>query len=413
MENLIIQNNLIPMDKQPYEAVERKGIGHPDTLADGVAEAISIDYSKYCLKKFGAVLHHHFDKTLFMGGRAKIDFGIGKMQKPFRLIINGRVSESFGNEIIKFEEIQAKAAKDYLKKALPNLDSDKWLKIHSLSTSYSKFRVWFHPRNLEDLPERTEPYSNDTSCIVGYWPLSRIERLTLKIERFFYKNDNSPKFNFLGQDIKVLSVRNFQNIDITICIPFLSIKTPNEKFYFSKINQIQKEIQKLSQVFLDQGYRIKIHINTSDQRIFKGDVRGRSHYLTVTGSALDYGEEGVVGRGNRTNGLIACMRPSSTDAICGKNPSFHVGKVYVYLATNLARKISEQFSCENIVFLVSQNKRLIAKPLKIIVSSNKRINQKKLENLIEKNLKKNDWIEKIVDGKFFLPLPGGTYGYQV
>jgi S-adenosylmethionine synthetase len=38
------------------EVVERKGSGHPDTLADGVAEAISRAYSRYCLDAFGAIL---------------------------------------------------------------------------------------------------------------------------------------------------------------------------------------------------------------------------------------------------------------------------------------------------------------------------------------------------------------------
>jgi S-adenosylmethionine synthetase len=32
--------------------VERKGIGHPDTLADGLAERLSFVYSKYTKEKF-------------------------------------------------------------------------------------------------------------------------------------------------------------------------------------------------------------------------------------------------------------------------------------------------------------------------------------------------------------------------
>ena len=40
------------IDDQEIEIVERKGLGHPDTLADGVADAISYKYSNYCLKNF-------------------------------------------------------------------------------------------------------------------------------------------------------------------------------------------------------------------------------------------------------------------------------------------------------------------------------------------------------------------------
>jgi S-adenosylmethionine synthetase len=56
------------------EVVERKGAGHPDTLADGVAEAISRAYSRYCLDGFGAILHHNTDKTSLLGGAAHVRF---------------------------------------------------------------------------------------------------------------------------------------------------------------------------------------------------------------------------------------------------------------------------------------------------------------------------------------------------
>lgn len=39
----------------PFEVVERKGIGHPDTLADGISEAISRSLSKFYLDEFGQI----------------------------------------------------------------------------------------------------------------------------------------------------------------------------------------------------------------------------------------------------------------------------------------------------------------------------------------------------------------------
>ncbi len=50
------------------EIVERKGLGHPDTLADGLAESISNAFSQLTMKKFGAVLHHNVDKLMIGGG---------------------------------------------------------------------------------------------------------------------------------------------------------------------------------------------------------------------------------------------------------------------------------------------------------------------------------------------------------
>ncbi|MEJ8650769.1 methionine adenosyltransferase [Streptomyces sp. MS1.AVA.3] len=50
--------------------VERKGLGHPDTLADHLAERLSQIYSQYTASRFGAVLHHNFDK-LALSRRSK------------------------------------------------------------------------------------------------------------------------------------------------------------------------------------------------------------------------------------------------------------------------------------------------------------------------------------------------------
>ena len=60
-----------PADR-PVEIVERKGLGHPDTLADALAERMSVAYSRHCLERFGAVLHHNLDKLYLRGGHCQI-----------------------------------------------------------------------------------------------------------------------------------------------------------------------------------------------------------------------------------------------------------------------------------------------------------------------------------------------------
>jgi len=37
----------------PVEIVERKGIGHPDSLCDGIAERISREYTRWCEQNLG------------------------------------------------------------------------------------------------------------------------------------------------------------------------------------------------------------------------------------------------------------------------------------------------------------------------------------------------------------------------
>ena len=59
------------------EIVERKGIGHPDSIIDGACEAVSIALSKYYLDNFGAILHHNVDKGILVGGKSEAKFGGG------------------------------------------------------------------------------------------------------------------------------------------------------------------------------------------------------------------------------------------------------------------------------------------------------------------------------------------------
>ena len=80
---------------QPVEVVERKGLGHPDTLADALAERMSVAYSRHCLERFGAVLHHNLDKLYLRGGHCQIGLGTFEMTDPVTLTIGGRVSSSF------------------------------------------------------------------------------------------------------------------------------------------------------------------------------------------------------------------------------------------------------------------------------------------------------------------------------
>ena len=42
----IEQLNKVPTHKSDVEIVERKGIGHPDSICDGIAEAVSRELSK-------------------------------------------------------------------------------------------------------------------------------------------------------------------------------------------------------------------------------------------------------------------------------------------------------------------------------------------------------------------------------
>jgi len=51
-----IHNDFLPPNFSSIEVVERKGLGHPDTLADGIVEATELEYARYCRENFGAIV---------------------------------------------------------------------------------------------------------------------------------------------------------------------------------------------------------------------------------------------------------------------------------------------------------------------------------------------------------------------
>lgn len=404
--NLFLKNNLIPIGKQPFEIVERKGLGHPDTVADGLAESISIEYSKYCLTKFGAILHHNVDKTAVIGGLCEIDFNLGKIKKPVRAMLDGRMSECFGKHKIDIKEIQIIAVKNYLKKVLPQLDTDKWLKIHSFVSSSSRNYFWFHPRSFEDIPDYYEPYANDTSTTVGFWPLSTTEKIILECEKFFYDSRLRPKFNFIGQDIKVMAMRRDKNLDLILCIPFFSHKISSSTDYENRLDLIRKKLLTYITNLKGKYYsslKIKLHLNTEDQRV-KNKTTAKGYYFVVTGSALDYGEEGVAGRGNRSRGIISSVRPYSIESICGKNPVYHVGKVYSYIANSLSEKIATVLNCEVNVIITTRNGDPLYNPYSIIINTSEKKEKRLIEKIIIEELEKRNWTKEIIDKAVFLPI---------
>ena len=75
-----------PVRDQDVEIVERKGLGHPDTITDLIMNDISIALSREYKKKAGAILHHNTDKALLVAGETEPRFGGGVIKKPMLLV---------------------------------------------------------------------------------------------------------------------------------------------------------------------------------------------------------------------------------------------------------------------------------------------------------------------------------------
>lgn len=78
MNLTVITHEGLAMSKTPFEVVERKGLGHPDTVCDLLAEHISYDLGQFYLRQCGHVLHYDADKALVVGGRLEPRFGRGR-----------------------------------------------------------------------------------------------------------------------------------------------------------------------------------------------------------------------------------------------------------------------------------------------------------------------------------------------
>lgn len=317
--------------------VERKGIGHPDTLADGIAELASIRYSEYCLAHFGAVCHHNLDKVAVLGGRAWFGAADGQYERPVRVIIGGRASTSFAGDPIPVAELLTAAAHEQLRVALPGYDQTL-IDVRVETTDTSKFPHWFAPRGLHDLPERTRVHSNDTAYLVGVWPRTPAEVTALATEAWLTAQPWS------GSDIKVLVIRDQRRIEVTACVPALAGRVDSTTQFRDLLANAEKSLTGMIGELTaadGAGFAVDVRCNTKEDPA-ACDQPLSSQYFTVSGSAIDYGEDGLVGRGNARHGLISPNHLAGNEITYGKNPAYHVGKVGAWLADQSAAALHQQ-----------------------------------------------------------------------
>jgi S-adenosylmethionine synthetase len=239
--------------------------------------------------------------------------------------------------------------------------------------------------------------ANDTSALVGYAPLTTLEKSILELERYLNSKDFKKKFPESGEDIKVMGLREDNNFTYTVAMAFVDRFVKSEDDYFKKKEEIKEEMKK----FLNTNFGIEpnIYLNTLDER-GKGE---EGCYLTVTGTSAEAGDSGEVGRGNRVNGVIALNRPAGSEAAPGKNMVSHVGKIYNLLAFDIANKIYERIRKHNYVWLLSQIGRPTNKPLiiSIEVDNLKKKEEEIVRDIVEKRFERlKDFLKELIEGRF-------------
>jgi len=319
-----------PLEQQKLEIVERKGLGHPDSVCDNIMDSISVRLSQEYLKKAGAILHHNIDKSLLAAGEAEPRFGGGKIKKPMLLVIGDRATFEFDGEL-PVGDIAVKTAKEWFKEHLRFVDPEK----------HVKYQVELKPGHPElmDIFKRKGKVlgANDTSAAVGYAPMTRVEQTVLGTEKYLNSPEFKKRFPESGEDIKIMGYRKNNELRLTVGMAFVDRYVKNEGDYFKKKDALLGEITNFVKKKWDFD-KVTIELNTLDK---KG--RGvEGVYITVLGTSCEAGDSGQVGRGNRTNGVISLNRPFCSEAAAGKNPVSHVGKIYNTLTHRIAGEIYKQ-----------------------------------------------------------------------
>ena len=345
--NIIVQAAQgIHIDDQPVEIVERKGLGHPDSLCDGIAREISREYSRWCKENLGLILHHNFDKVQLVAGESRAHFGGGEMIKPIRIQIAGRGTREYQGRTIPVDTLAIATARKYLKNTLRYLDVDANVVIDCFAGTGST--------DLTNTVDRIK--ANDTSFGVAHWPHSSLEEIVYETSQ--YLNNLVLKMYPIGEDTKVMGCRNNGTITLTCSIPFIAAKVKTPEEYLSLKRELVNLLQRFAQS-MDEKRKVEVMINNAD------NPQNNDYYLTVTGTSAECGDDGQVGRGNRVTGFIAPFRPSSLEAACGKNAISHVGVIYNVLALETARKICETFPevTDVSVYILSQIGSPLDQPL--------------------------------------------------
>lgn len=314
----------------PVEIVERKGIGHPDTICDALAEELSRTLCRFYLDNFGLILHHNVDKALLWGGASQPAFGGGKITAPMEIFLAGRATSEYKGIKVPIAELVEQSCTDWLQANFHALDVERDVKIHSLIRPGSNDLVELYLRQ-----EKTGiALANDTSCGVGYAPFSELERIVLQVEQTLNAGETKQAHPEIGEDIKVMAVRDHDTIELTIACAFIDRFIADSDDYQQKKTQLALLAENTAKTVSHRD--IKVALNTAD------DVDADSVYITVTGTSAESGDDGEVGRGNRANGLITPYRPMNMEAAAGKNPVTHVGKLYNIVAQQIAYALVQE-----------------------------------------------------------------------
>jgi S-adenosylmethionine synthetase len=312
-----------PVAQRRMELVERKGLGHPDSICDSLAEAVAVALNRLYLAEVGSVQHYNVDKAMLVAGQCVKGFGRGEVTRPMELILGDRATFVVDGRRLPVAETVRAAVDAWIVAHLPHLRAGRDLEIRiALAPGSAELRGIFGPGS-------GAVASNDTSGASGYAPLSPTEQLVLAVEQFLNGTEFKRRFPDTGQDVKVFGLREDHRLDVTVAMPLLCPAVASEGVYFRRKQEI---LAALDERFRGAPLQLEFRLNNLDRPGAGAD----GVYMTITGTSAEDADSGEVGRGNGANGLIAFSRPAGGEAAPGKNAVAHAGKIYSVLSHRLA-----------------------------------------------------------------------------
>lgn len=386
--------NNIPTFKKRFEIVERKGIGHPDTICDLVMNQISVDLSKLYLKETGAIQHHNMDKALLVAGQSESNFGGGKIIKPMKMILGDRATFDIGKRKLPIGDFAIQTAKEWFEKNLRFVNDEH--------VEY-QVEIGVTSRELQSIFENTKSFAaNDTSVLVGYAPFTDTESIVLNTEQHINSKQFKDNFPESGEDVKVMGFRDTNHVELTIATAFVDRFISSENQYFQRKEEMLQEINE----FLKKNHDMKV---TTNMNCLDSKNRGMSGlYLTVLGTSADSADSGQVGRGNMASRVISPSRPAGSEATAGKNPVSHIGKIYNALSFKIANEIHTKVSGldEVCVWMYNVIGRPVNEPKAVIVQPTitgqlDDAEKNQINEIVEKNLQNiHEFCNELISGKY-------------
>src|SRR3989337_3410403 len=182
--------------------------------------------------------------------------------------IVGRAIKEKNRRSLPVDEIAIEAMRKWLKENIRHLDAENHI--------ITKVKIRPGSQGLVELFERfgkgEVPLSNDTSIGAGYYPFDELEKTVYKTEKLLNSGETKKKYPFIGEDIKVIGIRNKEKIRLTVAMATVDKYIQGLDDYIDKIRKVKELL--LKEISL--GLNLEVEINTADS------YEDESIYLTVT-----------------------------------------------------------------------------------------------------------------------------------